>query len=145
MKKFDFKFDISWKGIIAIIVVLAFLVSVIDVVHGAEVPISKYHTTVKDRMYEFQQVENRLKAIREAEDDSWSDSWIRVYDAEKVDENRTLYRYRWYDGGYKRLIDRRVILSNELVDTLYQQHLIIKTDSIYDQAVERICGYYIGR
>ena len=143
MKKFSF--DISWKGIILVLIILAFLLGVVDRVSAEEVPISKYHTTVTDRMYEFQQVENRLKAIREAEDDSWSDSWFRVYDAKKVDENRTLYRYRWYDGGYKRLIDRSVILSNELVDTLYQQHLIIKTDSIYAQAVERICGYYIWR
>lgn len=143
MKKFSF--DISWKGIILVLIILAFLLGVVDRVSAEEVPISHYNTTVKNRMYEFQTVENRLKKIREAEDDSWSGSWIRVYDAEKVDENRTLYKYRWYDGGYRRLIDRSIILSNELVDTLYQQHLILSTDSIYDQAVERICGYYIGR
>ena len=33
------KFDISWKGILALFIVLTFLLSAVDlVVHGAEVP-----------------------------------------------------------------------------------------------------------
>ena len=145
MKKFNFNFDITWKGIILVIIVLAFLLSVVDRVSARTVPENRNERTSINRMVEFQTIEDRLLKIRKEEDDSWSDSWIRVYDVREIDEDHTLYKYRWYDGYTRRLIDRDIALSNGLVDDIYDQNLVLTTDSIWENSIERICSYYIGR
>ena len=140
MKKFSF--DITWKGIILVLIILAFLLGVVDRVSAEEVPISKYHTTVTNRMYEFQKIEDRLIRIGKEEGEISEDSWFRVYDATDLASDYTLYKYRFYDGSDRKIEDRTCILKDELVDTIYQQSLILSTDSIWMNAVDRITNYY---
>ena len=137
------KFDVSWKVIVLVLIVLAFLLNGLDmVVHGAETP-AKYHTSVANRMYEFQKIEDReLKILKEEEPEIYSGDWFRCYNAKAVDSDRTEYFYRWYDSEYHEVVDSSIILPNELVDTVYQYTLILSTDSIWEQAVERICTQY---
>lgn len=142
MKKFDFKFDISWKGIVAIIIVLAFLVSVIDVVHGYEVPYEVSKNQEVDRMVEFQKIEDRIIAIQKEEGELAEDSWFRVYDTRNLASDYTLYKYRFYDGSTRKLVDSTCIVKDEYVDAIYQQSLVLKTDSIWVQAVNRLHNYY---
>ena len=140
MKKFSF--DISWKGIILVLIILAFLLGVVDRVSAEEVPISKYHTTVTDRMYEFQKIEDRLIRIAKEEDEISDDSWFRVYDAKDMASDYTLFKYRYYNGSTRKLVNQTCILKDALVDKIYQQNLILKTDAIWLNAVDRITNYY---
>lgn len=140
MKKFDF--DISWKGIILVIIILAFLLSVVDRVSAEEIPVSKYHTTVTDRMVEFQKIEDRLIRIGKEEGEYTEDTWFRVYDAKDMASDCTLFKYRYYDGSTRKLVNQTCILKDELIDTIYQQNLILKTGAIWLNAVDRITNYY---
>ena len=139
----NFKFDVSWKGILVLLIILGFLLNILDtVVHGAEIPTAHYNTSVCDRMLEFQRIEDRELSIYKAEDESYSNDWIRVYDAKAVNDYETMYYYRYYDGFGHELHDDSITLSNKLVDTCYQITLYMHDDETWQKAISSVCEQY---
>ncbi len=141
MKKFSF--DVSWKGIVLTIIILAFLMGVIDtIVDAEEVPTSKYETTVCDRMLRFQKIEDRELAISKEEDEDFRNDWIKIYDAKPINNSETMYYYRYYDGYGDELRDDSVILSNEMIDTCYHLTVYIHDDELWGKTISSVCNKY---
>ena len=112
------KFDISWKGILALFIVLTFLLSAVDlVVHGEE--IDNDAKLFIERWDKFQEIENRRHQIlkEEDEDASYIIVWgiSRTYD----DDESTTYKYSKYDSNGTRIGQGYITLPNGFVDSAY--------------------------
>lgn len=140
MKKFDFHFDVSWKGIVLTIVILAFLMGVIDTIVDAREIQEVSTVTVKEMMNKVQKIEDReLKIQAEEQPYFYKGNWFCVYDAKAVTPDKTVYHYRYYDAGDRKIYNQSIMLDNDLVDDLYRVTVNLSTDSIWKTAVQRIC------
>lgn len=145
----NFKFDVSWKGIILAIIIGAFLLSALDsVVHGSIIPDSIVKMFEKETEIEpdyrekFQAVEDRQMNILKKEGKLSKRARINVHTSIQTSLGDDVYlEYDWYDGE-QWFRDESVDLPMEFIDRAYYMTKNISTDSIWESAIRRLARFY---
>ena len=145
----NFKFDVSWKGIILAIIIGAFLLSALDsVVHGSIIPESivkmfENETEIEpDYREKFQAVEEREMEILKKEGKLSKKARFKVHTMITTSMSGNVYlEYDWYDGKEWHR-DESIDLPAEFIDRAYYMTQNISTDSIWEASITRMARFY---